>query len=479
MLRSMTTWGTRRPSLTRHLVLLAMSSVGCAVLMLSLAAYGVTRISLYTHLDNELIDVAGYTAGPIASDVENMGGLNSDALRAANVTLVLLGSNGRVQQVPGATLTLDPGDPELAVARTQTGTSARTVTASDGARYRMVAVPEQIGSADYALVMARPLSSTTLTLRWLWVTMVATGLLGLLVSLVLGIVLARQALRPLRNLSSAVTHVTETDELTPIKIHTDDELGDLTRSFNTMLNSLGSSRERQKRLIADAGHELRTPLTSMRTNIELLVADEKTGMLPEGARGEILHDIAAQLGEFTSLVGDLVQLSREDHVTANPEPLDFRDIVEAAVVRARRRGPNLTFDVELNPLYLVGEPDTLERAITNLLDNAVKFSPPGGTIRVHMDGDQLRIADQGPGIAEEDLPHVFERFYRSDRARNTPGTGLGLSIVAHTITQHGGQVTARRSAEGGAEFVVRLPGRTSELPEDSGDDTITLPKIEL
>ena len=475
-LPSFTQWRNRRPSLSRRLVTLSMLSVSVVVLMVALGAYWATRFSLYNQLDNELFEVASYTAGPIASDVENMGGLNSDALHAANVTLILLGSDGSAQEVPGQGSALTPGAPELTVARIQTGTSARTVTDGHGVAFRMVAVPQTIGQQRYAVVMARPLVPTERTLHWLWITMLVTGGLGVLLAVFFGWWGSKQALRPLRNLSGAVAHVTETDELSPIAIHSDDELGDLTRSFNTMLNSLSSSRERQRRLIADAGHELRTPLTSMRTNIELLVADEKTGMLPEGARGEILHDIAAQLGEFTSLVGDLVQLSREDKVAANPLSIDFRDVVEAAIVRAKRRGPGINFDVELNPLYLVGEPDTLERAVTNLLDNAVKFSPAGGTIHVHLQGDQLRIADQGPGIAHEDLPHVFDRFYRSDRARNTPGTGLGLSIVAHTITSHGGQVTARRSAEGGAEFVVRLPGTTSPDGE-GGEDTITLPAI--
>ena len=479
LIRFSTTGRRPRVSLGRRLVFLSALAVSLAVVMVALAAYWMTRFMLIKQLDNELLDVATVTATPIAADVESMGGLNADALRAASVTLLLVSSDGSARGIPGAPVTLEPGDDEKAVARTQTGSSARTVTDNDGTRYRMVAVPQTIGEDNYALVMARPLAPTERTLHWLWITMMGMGTLGVLLAVGLGWWSSRQALRPLRNLSEAVAHVTETDELTPIEIHADDELGDLTRSFNTMLNSLSSSRERQKRLIADAGHELRTPLTSMRTNIELLVADEKTGMLPEGARGEILHDSAAQLGEFTSLVGDLVQLSREDRVTVNPEPLDFRDVVESAIVRAKRRGPGLNFDVELNPLYLVGEPDTLERAVTNLLDNAVKFSPPGGTIHVHLEGDQLRIADQGPGIADEDLPHVFDRFYRSDRARNTPGTGLGLSIVAHTITAHGGQVTARRSAEGGAEFVVRLPGQTApEALESAGEDTITLPAIQ-
>ncbi len=192
----------------------------------------------------------------------------------------------------------------------------------------------------------------------------------------IGFVIARSAIRPVQRLTEAVTQVTDTNDLTPIAIDGSGELADLGRSFNTMLGTLASSRERQKRLIADAGHELRTPLTSLRTNVELLVADERSRMLPEGARADILRDIAAQLGEFTTLVGDLVHLSREDVVEPHPEPIDLRDVINSAIARAKRRGPSLTFDVELNPLYMVGEPDSLERAITNLLDNAVKFSPP-------------------------------------------------------------------------------------------------------
>ena len=213
----------------------------------------------------------------------------------------------------------------------------------------------------------------------------------------------------------------------------------------------------------DAGHELRTPLTSLRTNIELLASDARTGMLKADDRVEILNDVTAQLVEFTALIGDLVQLARED-AAGRPEPLDFRDVVNAALDRVRRRGHGLVFDVELDPFYVIGESDSLERAVTNLLDNAVKWSPPGGTIRVQLEGDRLRVADQGPGIADADLPHVFDRFYRANTARNTPGTGLGLSIVAQSIRQHGGWVKAGRSAQGGAEFTIQLPGASS--PED-------------
>ena len=272
--------------------------------------------------------------------------------------------------------------------------------------------------------------------------------------------MARSSLRPVRQLSAAVEQITATTELAPIEIDATGDLARLADSFNQMLRSLNSSRERQAQLIADAGHELRTPLTSLRTNIELLAADARSGMLSESDRIAILNDVNAQLVEFTSLIGDLVALAR-DETFATPEPLDFRDVVNAALNRVRRRAFGLNFDVELNPFYVVGDSDMLERAITNLLDNAVKWSPPGGTVRVQLEGDRLRVADEGPGIAEADLPFVFDRFYRADTARNTPGTGLGLSIVAQTISQHGGWVKAGASAQGGAEFTVQLPGASS------------------
>lgn len=453
-------------------------SVFASVFAVALAGYWVTRWSMLSQLDNELITIAEFVAPSVVNDIEGLGGLNSDAFNAANVSVFVVGADGTLSRVKDPSVNLDPGPEELAIARTGVGTSARTVVTSGGARYRMVAVPLTVDNASDALVLTRNLAPTEAVLRSLRWALLIAGVIDGLAAIAVGWWASGTALAPVRVVSRALTRVTETDELRPVEVTGDDELAEVTRSFNTMVNSLQSSRERQRRLIADAGHELRTPLTSMRTNIELLVADDKTGMLPEGARGEILRDIAAQLGEFTSLVGDLVQLSRDDKANDRPEPLDLRDVVEAAVVRAKRRGPALTFDVRLDSFPIVGEPSTLERAITNLLDNAVKFSPERGTVHVHLEGDRLTITDEGPGIAEEDIPHVFDRFYRSDRARNTPGTGLGLSIVAHTVLAHGGTVSAGNAPGGGAQFVVRLPrDPNAPLPEDLDDseDTADLP----
>lgn len=468
------------PTLQRRVSLLTALAVTMAVAVTGVAGYITTRVSLYAQLDEELTQIASASADTLARDLTSMGGLASTQLSGDNEVLVVLRADGQTQRMPGEREILELGPDELAVARLQQGASARTGQSTDGTAYRMVAVPMQDASGRYALVVARPLAPYWAILNSLVVVMMTFGAIAIVASTAIGSAVARSSLRPVRELSRAVTHVTKTDHLDPVTVYGTDELSQLGRSFNAMLHSLKASRDRQQRLIADAGHELRTPLTSLRTNIELLVADDRTGMLPAGARADILRDVAAQLGEFTSLIGDLVQLAREDRVEPSPEPIDLRDVVRNAIERARRRGPNLNFDVELNPLFLMGEPDHLERAITNLLDNAVKFSPPGGTIRVLLDGDRLRISDQGPGIADNDLPHVFDRFYRADSSRNTPGTGLGLSIVAQTIARHGGWVRAGRSAEGGAEFTVRLPG--SSLLEDispeeaAAEETTILPR---
>lgn len=467
-------WRRKAPTtLQRRLSLLTAMAVLAGVLVTGVAAYAFTRWTMFGQLDRELTGVASTMRGSIANDIASMGGLNADALRTANVTLAILRSDNSVTRVPGEKVTLQMSPAELAIARQQAGASARSGRASDGTEYRIVAVPlsDEPGRAvagAYALVIARPLGPTNAVLGQLTVVLAVFGVGMAALSAFVGSLVARQGLHPLRGLTAAVARITETDKLNPIEVKGTDEVAELAGSFNRMLTSLESSRERQRRLIADAGHELRTPLTSLRTNIELLVADEKTGMLPEGARGEILHDVASSLGEFSSLIGDLVQLSREEQVTPQLEPVDLREVVVNAVTRAKRRGPGLHFDVHLEPHWLMGEPDQLERAFTNLLDNAVKFSPAEGTVTLSMSDGHVIVSDEGPGIAEEDLPHIFDRFYRSDQARNTPGTGLGLSIVSHTINSHGGWVTAGRAASGGAEFTAWLP--STPPPPDAEDD---------
>jgi two-component system sensor histidine kinase MprB len=465
MRRGLRAWLQRMP-LQRRVAYLTTVAVALAVATTSVAGYVTLRVSLYRALDAELVNTAAALArGPVVEDLRTIGNLTGRSVRSEELEVAAVRADRSTFFVPDESDRLVLGPDELAIARLGQGFSARSGISEAGVEYRIVAVPlSEVG--NIALVIARPLDSTNEILSSLWAVLIIFGVSGVVVAAIVGITVARSSLRPVRQLSAAVEEITATTELMPIEINATGDLARLAESFNQMLRSLNSSRERQAQLIADAGHELRTPLTSLRTNIELLTADARSGMLSESDRSAILNDVNAQLVEFTSLIGDLVALAR-DETLATPEPLDFRDVVNAALNRVRRRAFGLGFDVELNPFYVVGDSDMLERAITNLLDNAVKWSPPGGTVRVQLEGDRLRVADEGPGIAEADLPFVFDRFYRADTARNTPGTGLGLSIVAQTVSQHGGWVKAGASAQGGAEFTVQLPGASSleELTE--------------
>jgi two-component system sensor histidine kinase MprB len=456
---SLRSWLRALP-LQRRVAYLTTVAVALAVAVTSVAGYVTLRVSLYRALDAELVSTAaGLARGPAVEDIRTIGNLTERSVGTDDLTLAVVRADRSTYFVPDASNKLALGPKELAIARLGQGYSARSGVTETGEEVRIVAVPmtELYG---HALVIGRPLRPTNDILNSLWLALIIFGVSGVIVAAIVGVTVARSSLRPVRQLSAAVEYVTATKELTPIEIDATGDIAVLAESFNEMLRSLASSRERQAQLIADAGHELRTPLTSLRTNIELLAADAHSGMLSEHDRVVILNDVTAQLSEFTALIGDLVALAR-DETSGSPEPLDFRDVVNAALDRVRRRGFGLDFDVELNPFYVVGDSDMLERAVTNLLDNAVKWSPPGGTVRVQLEGDRLRVADQGPGIDEADLPFVFDRFYRGDTARNTPGTGLGLSIVAQTITQHGGWVKAGPSAQGGAEFTVQLPGASS------------------
>ncbi|HEY3260283.1 MAG TPA: HAMP domain-containing sensor histidine kinase, partial [Pseudonocardiaceae bacterium] len=329
---------------------------------------------------------------------------------------------------------------------------------------RVVAVPvtEQAG---YALVIAQPLGPTRSTLAGLSVVFLLVGGGGMVVAAAAGAAVARTGLLPVQRLTEATETIARTSDLRPIPVTGDDELARLTHSFNGMLAALAESRERQRRLVADAGHELRTPLTSLRTNLDLLVASSQPDapLLPAADRTEIYADVRAQINELTTLVGDLVELARDDPPQAAHEPIELTDVVERAADRARRRAPGIAFEVHTVPWPVIGDANALERAVLNLLDNAAKWSLPGATVRVQLgplgDGTAvLQVADAGPGIADADLPHVFDRFYRSVNARTMPGSGLGLAIVKQVAERHGGTVYAGRAPEGGALLTLRLPG---------------------
>jgi two-component system sensor histidine kinase MprB len=221
------------------------------------------------------------------------------------------------------------------------------------------------------------------------------------------------------------------------------------------MSALDASVHAQRQLVADASHELRTPVTSLRTNIEILKQEKD---MPVGERQRMLDDVVEQIEELTLLMNDLIELGRGEQPRAGSEDVRLDQIIEEAIERARRHSPDTTFHVGLDPVVLTGEPVRLGRAINNLVDNAVNYSPPGSPVEIMLRGDELTVRDHGPGISKADLPHVFDRFYRGAEARGRPGSGLGLAIVRQVAEQHRGSVSAQPAPGGGTLMRLRLPG---------------------
>jgi two-component system sensor histidine kinase MprB len=327
-------------------------------------------------------------------------------------------------------------------------------------RYRGVAMrlyTTRLPSTSDGLVRtARPLTEAQATItrvRWL---LIGLTLGGALAAALLGRLAANTVLRPVRALAGAVREVSATRDLKRrIPVSGRDELASLAADFNAMLAALETSQQAQQQLIADASHELRTPLTAHRANVELLARPD----LPVEQRQRVLAAAVRTIGELSALVGDLIQAARDGRSVDAREPLALDELVATAVARAQHRAPQLRFESQLEPHGFVGARSRVERAIDNVLDNAVKWSPPGGTVEIRLADGRLTVRDHGPGIAEADLPHVFDRFYRAPAARALPGSGLGLAIVKQTVEDHGGGVTIANAEGGGALATLRFDAR--------------------
>jgi two-component system sensor histidine kinase MprB len=329
----------------------------------------------------------------------------------------------------------------------------------DGVAVRMLTVP---GPGGAALTVAEPRGEVDGALHRLLLILLAVSGAGVAAAAGLGVLVSRRALAPVKRLTAATEHVAATQDLSRrIEVGgSDDELARMARSFNTMLAALDGARAAQRQLVADASHELRTPLTAVRTSVEALARAPADGV-PATERAQALTTAQAQLEDLSVLVGDLVDLARPpaDPCAADEtEEVRLDLLVEEAVERACRHAPSATFHVDADESFVRGTPARLHRAVANLLDNAIKHGGADGCVDVQVRSGEVSVRDHGPGIAPDDLPHVFDRFYRAPQARGLPGAGLGLAIVRQVAEAHGGSVRAETPGEGGgARLVLSLP----------------------
>ena len=444
-------WHYRR-SLASRVAVLTTLVLGVTIAILAATAFFVMRQQLMSSLDQSLLNRAHKATAVSALSKLTVQGVPPWMLGAADVRVIIVTAEGASgTDIPHFKL----GQPEYDVVTGRRESVVRTLLTEEGERFRVATV--RAGSGQ-ALVLAQPLAANDRALEKLGGVLLVYGALGVLAALLAGWLVARNGLRPVRRLTQAVEQIAVTEDLTPLRIEGDDEVARLATAFNQMLLALGASRDRQRRLVADASHELRTPLTSLRTNLDLLRQAEGDSALPPQARLELLDDVRGQIEELSALVGDLVELARDEPMTHGVGEVDLAAVVERAVTRVRRRAHGVSFDVVLDAWRVVGESSSLERAITNLLDNAAKWSPADGTVTVRLADGVLTVDDEGTGIDESDRPHVFERFYRSEESRAMPGSGLGLAIVKQVLDRHGGRIEVSESPSGGARFSLWLPG---------------------
>jgi two-component system sensor histidine kinase MprB len=392
----------------------------------------------------------------------------------------VLSANGQVLVSPeGAAGTL-PIDGRARALAIRGGHSYFSETHIGSDHLRVLTVALTGNTPARAVQIARSLNEIDHTLSNLRLILAIVALGGIAVAALLGQLVSRAAIAPVRRLTEAAEHVALTQSLERrIPTGGGGELSRLAVSFNAMLDALersmqalDSSVQAQRQLVADASHELRTPITSVRANIEVL---QQSPGLPANERERILSDVVEQLEELTVLINDVIELARGDEPSPALEEVRFDQIVEEAIRRAETRAPQIRIERDLGGTLVAADPARLARAVNNLLDNALKFAPPDRPIEVSLRGGELVVRDHGPGIADTDLPHVFDRFYRGQSARALPGSGLGLAIVRQVSQAHGGSVSAERAPGGGALLRLRLPLAADSEGLPAGDDTTREP----
>ncbi|MEN8113156.1 MAG: HAMP domain-containing sensor histidine kinase [Actinomycetota bacterium] len=433
--------------LRARIALVAAVAVAVAVLLISTAAYFAARNELRGEVDESLIQRAERIQRMIGEAALK------DPFGSMARPLPIFGGGGPDFDTVYYQLTLPTGDvltppdqePLSAVPADQdVDEPVLSDESISGVHIRMVT----FGTDDLGTIqIARPLTEVDATLAGLAIALSVFGLVGILLAAGAGLLVARSALKPIDELAEAAEHVAETQDLgARIDIETNDEVGRLAGRFNDMLAALEESRAEQRRLVRDAGHELRTPITALRTNIELLGLGYE---MTDEQRTELIEAAEAEVKDLSVLVGEVIDLA-SDRYTEDPiEDLRLDEIAESSIGRAdRRTGVEIVLHGE--PSSVRGRRAALARAVDNLLDNAVKWSPADGTIEVSVAGGRMAVRDHGPGIDEDDRGRIFDRFYRSPSARSMPGSGLGLSIVQQIVDAHGGTVFVEPADGGGA-----------------------------
>jgi len=438
-----------------RVTLLAAGAVAVAVVAAAALMFVVLQQQLDHQIDQSLMDAsqtaraAGPRPGP--RGFPPFGDRNFSTGRSDIVAQSIDGS-GKVIRAD-----LNQADPSLAtaaarqVASLQTGEAWFDTTSADGTHVRVYAVP--IGSGA-ALEVARSMEDVDAVLAETRNRLILVALAGVLLAAGLGTVVGRAAIAPVTRLTSVVEEVARTRDLSRrVAASGTDELSRLAASFNEMLGALEVSLRQQRQLVADASHELRTPLTSLRTNLELLARGHPTD---EAERRAVLADLVTQMERLSTLVADLIDLARDEEASLPVEDVRLDEVVEDALAGVRGRYPGVRFTFSGDPTSVQGVRSRISRAVTNLLDNAGKWSPAAGVVEVAVAAGEVSVRDHGPGVAPEDAPHVFDRFWRAPNARGMPGSGLGLSIVKDVAEKHGGSVTLEPAAGGGARFRLRL-----------------------
>lgn len=429
-----------------------------AVVLACLASFVTTRNSLMHSVDESLTAQAAQTI-PSSS-----GGAPGDDSRIGAYVL-LVAPNG--QTIPASSVPIDPTI--LAIAKGKNDRILRSVDVH-GHYYRELIVGLPVGSVvagttgtyftktTTAEIFIIDITGQVYELRNLVRTLLLVAASGLLLALTLSFFIARAALHPLEDVTNEIETVAETNNMGyRLDAGDDDELGRLRRVFNRLLSTVESSQALQRQLVIDASHELRTPLTSLRTNAQVL---SRARQLSPVDLEQLTGDMVTQVDELAALVTDLGELARGERSEGAIESLRLDECVDECVDTARTyaRIKDITIDSDIALSTVLGRRDRLVRAVSNLLTNAVKFTPQGGHIMVRSNNGMISVGDSGPGISDEDRPHVFDRFWRSPSARALPGSGLGLSIVAQVVDELNGRVSVDRDPLlGGTRFTITLP----------------------